>query len=68
LRAVGGLGLHRVDPVRWRTICYVLSDTFDLKLKTLEAMTLQSLHRARVTALGRRQAVNRWIVAGLDDD
>jgi hypothetical protein len=39
--------LATVDPVRWRTICYALSDTFALKLKTLEAMTLQSLHRAR---------------------
>jgi hypothetical protein len=39
--------LATVDPVRWRAICYALSDTFDLKLKTLEAMTLQSLHRAR---------------------
>jgi len=39
--------LATVDPVRWRTICYALSDTFDLKLKTLEAMTLQSVHRAR---------------------
>ena len=39
--------LATVDPVRWRTICYVLSDTFALKLRTLEAMTLQSLHRAR---------------------
>jgi hypothetical protein len=39
--------LATVDPVRWRTICFVLSDTFALKLKTLEAMTLQSLHRAR---------------------
>jgi hypothetical protein len=39
--------LATVDPVRWRAICYVLSDTFDLKLKALEAMTLQSLHRAR---------------------
>jgi hypothetical protein len=39
--------LATVDPVRWRTICYVLADTFALKLKTLEAMTLQSLHRAR---------------------
>jgi hypothetical protein len=27
--------------------CYALSDIFALKLKTLEAMTLQSLHRAR---------------------
>jgi hypothetical protein len=39
--------LATVDPVRWRTICFVLADTFALKLKTLEAMTLQSLHRAR---------------------
>jgi hypothetical protein len=39
--------LASVDPVRWRTICFVLADTFALKLKTLEAMTLQSLHRAR---------------------
>ena len=39
--------LATVDPVRWRTICYALSDTFALKLTTLEAMTLQSLHRAR---------------------
>jgi hypothetical protein len=39
--------LATVDPVRWRAICYALSDTFALKLKTLEAMTLQSLHRAR---------------------
>jgi hypothetical protein len=39
--------LATVDPVRWRTICYALSDTFALKLKTLEAMTLQSLQRAR---------------------
>jgi hypothetical protein len=39
--------LASVDPVRWRTICFVLADTFGLKLRTLEAMTLQSLHRAR---------------------
>jgi len=39
--------LATVDPIRWRTICFVLADTFALKLKTLEAMTLQSLHRAR---------------------
>ena len=39
--------LASVDPVRWRTICLVLADAFGLKLKTLEAMTLQSLHRAR---------------------
>ena len=39
--------LATVDPVRWRAICYALSDTFALKLKTLEAMTLQSLRRAR---------------------
>lgn len=39
--------LATVDPVRWRTICFVLSDAFGLKIKTLEAMTLQSLHRAR---------------------
>jgi hypothetical protein len=30
-----------------RAICYSLSDTFALKLKILEAMMLQSLHRAR---------------------
>jgi len=35
-----------VNPVRWRTICFVLCDVFGLKLETLEAMTLQSLHRA----------------------
>jgi hypothetical protein len=39
--------LATADPVRWRTICFVLADTFGLKLKTLDAMTLQSLHRAR---------------------
>jgi hypothetical protein len=39
--------LATVDPVRWRAICYALSDTFALKLNTLDAMTLQSLHRAR---------------------
>jgi hypothetical protein len=39
--------LASVDPVRWRTICLVLADAFGFKLKTLEAMTLQSLHRAR---------------------
>ena len=46
LRAVRRLGLHRHAGDRgpsWRAICYALSDTFALKLKTLEAMTLQSL-------------------------
>lgn len=39
--------LVSVDPVRWRTICLVLADTFGLKLSILEKTTLQSLHRAR---------------------
>jgi hypothetical protein len=42
--------LATVDPVRWRTISYPPSDTFALKQKTVEAMTLQSLHRARSSA------------------
>ena len=44
--------LATVDPVRWRAICYALSDAFALKLTTLEAMTLQSLHRARTSVGG----------------
>jgi hypothetical protein len=39
--------LATVDPVRWRATCLVLSDAFGIKLGALEAMTLQSLQRAR---------------------
>ena len=49
--------LATVDPVRWRAICYALSDTFALKLKTLEARWLRR-QVLQTAALAARSAPN----------
>jgi len=49
--------LATVDPVRWRTICYALSDTFALMIKTLEAMTL-SYGRRQLETSDRNQVAD----------
>ncbi|MCG2639420.1 MULTISPECIES: hypothetical protein [Bradyrhizobium] len=39
--------LASTEPARWRTTCYALADVFGLKMRDLDRITLQSVHRAR---------------------
>ena len=39
--------LASTEPARWRTTCYALADVFGLKMRDLDRITVQSIHRAR---------------------